>query len=99
MDESVLEKPGGCVRARLGGLKRSLLGCAKHHFSGWPENFSCHRTNRLVCSELPRSTLLSFPHARGWAIAMKAGSALLLLASLAWGAVLLFLQSEHLAEA
>jgi len=38
-------------------------------------------------------------HARGWAIAMKAGSALLLLASLAWGAVLLFLQSEHLAEA
>jgi hypothetical protein len=38
-------------------------------------------------------------HARGWAIAMKAGSAVLLLASLAWGAVLLFLQSEHLAEA
>jgi hypothetical protein len=38
-------------------------------------------------------------HARGWAIAMKAGSALLLLASLAWGAVLLFLQSEHLADA
>jgi hypothetical protein len=38
-------------------------------------------------------------HARGWAIAMKAGSALLLLASLAWGAVLLFLQGEHLAEA
>jgi hypothetical protein len=37
-------------------------------------------------------------HARGWAIAMKAGSALLLLASLSWGAVLLFLQSEHLAE-
>lgn len=37
-------------------------------------------------------------HARAWAVAMKAGSALLLLASLAWGAVLLFLQSEHLAE-
>ena len=38
-------------------------------------------------------------HARGWAIAMKAGSALLLLASLASGAVLLFLQGEHLADA
>jgi hypothetical protein len=38
-------------------------------------------------------------HARGWAIAMKTASALLLFASLAWGAVLLFLQSEHLAEA
>lgn len=37
-------------------------------------------------------------HARAWAIAMKATSALLLLASLAWGAVLLFLQSEQLAE-
>ena len=35
-------------------------------------------------------------HARAWAIAMKAVSAFVLLASLAWGAVLLFLQSEQL---
>ncbi len=35
-------------------------------------------------------------HARAWAIAMKAVSAFVLLAALAWGAVLLFLQSEQL---
>jgi hypothetical protein len=38
-------------------------------------------------------------HARGWAIAMKALSAIALFAALAWGAVLLFLQSERLADA
>ena len=37
-------------------------------------------------------------HARGWAKAMKALGAIALLASLAWGAVLLFLQSEHLED-
>lgn len=37
-------------------------------------------------------------HARGWARSMKAVGALALLASLAWGAVLLYLQSENLAE-
>lgn len=36
-------------------------------------------------------------HARGWAVLMKVLGALGLLASLAWGAVLLFLQGEHLA--
>jgi hypothetical protein len=36
--------------------------------------------------------------AHGWAKAMKALGAIALLASLAWGAVLLFLQSEHLEE-
>ncbi len=35
-------------------------------------------------------------HARGWAMAMKALGSALLLASLAWAAVLLFLQSEQL---
>jgi len=38
-------------------------------------------------------------HARGWAVFMKVLGALVLLASLAWGAVLLFLQGEHLADA
>lgn len=38
-------------------------------------------------------------HAHGWAIAMKSFSAIALLAALAWGAVLLFLQSEQLADA
>ncbi len=37
-------------------------------------------------------------HARGWAMTMKAIAALGLLASLAWAAVLLFLQGEHLAD-
>jgi hypothetical protein len=37
-------------------------------------------------------------HARGWARAMKALAALGLYASLAWAGVLLYLQSEHLAE-
>jgi hypothetical protein len=37
-------------------------------------------------------------HARAWARLMKAVGALGLLASLAWGAVLLYLQSENLAE-
>ncbi|MBV9890189.1 MAG: hypothetical protein JO090_04790, partial [Rhizobacter sp.] len=37
-------------------------------------------------------------HARGWAIAMKALGALAVYASLAWAAVLLFLQSERLGE-
>lgn len=37
-------------------------------------------------------------HARGWAKAMKALGAIALLASLAWGSVLLFLQSEHLED-
>jgi len=36
-------------------------------------------------------------HARGWAVLMKVLGALGLVASLAWGAVLLFLQGEHLA--
>ena len=36
-------------------------------------------------------------HARGWARLMKAMGAIGLLASLAWGAVLLYLQSENLA--
>jgi hypothetical protein len=35
-------------------------------------------------------------HARGWAMAMKALGATLLLAALVWAAVLLFLQSENL---
>ena len=35
-------------------------------------------------------------HARGWAIAMKALATLALYASLAWAAVLLYLQSENL---
>ena len=37
-------------------------------------------------------------HARGWARAMKALAAIGLYASLAWAAVLLYLQSEHLEE-
>ena len=37
-------------------------------------------------------------HAHGWARAMKALGAIGVFASLAWAAVLLFLQSEHLAE-
>ncbi len=37
-------------------------------------------------------------HARGWAIAMKACAAIVVCASLAWAAVLLFLQSEHLED-
>lgn len=37
-------------------------------------------------------------HARGWAMAMKAAGALALYASLAWAAVLLYLQSENLVE-
>ena len=35
-------------------------------------------------------------HARGWAMAMKALGAIAVYASLAWAAVLLFLQGEHL---
>ena len=37
-------------------------------------------------------------HARGWALAMKALGAITVCASLAWAAVLLFLQGEHLEE-
>ena len=37
-------------------------------------------------------------HARGWALAMKALGAMAVYASLAWAAVLLFLQSEHLED-
>ena len=37
-------------------------------------------------------------HARGWAMAMKALGAIAVYASLAWAAVLLFLQSEHLED-
>jgi hypothetical protein len=37
-------------------------------------------------------------HARGWAVLMKALGTLGLLASLAWGALLLAMQGEHLAE-
>jgi hypothetical protein len=37
-------------------------------------------------------------HARGWAVFMKVVGALALSLSLVWGAVLLFLQSERLAE-
>jgi len=37
-------------------------------------------------------------HARGWAMAMKALGAIAAYASLAWAAVLLFLQGEHLAD-
>ena len=37
-------------------------------------------------------------HARGWARLMKALGAIAVYASLAWAAVLLFLQSEHLEE-
>ena len=37
-------------------------------------------------------------HARGWAMAMKALGAAAAYASLAWAAVLLFLQSEHLED-
>ena len=37
-------------------------------------------------------------HARGWAMAMKAGAAIVVYASLAWAAVLLFLQGEHLED-
>jgi len=37
-------------------------------------------------------------HARGWAQAMKALGAIAVYASLAWAAVLLFLQSEHLED-
>jgi hypothetical protein len=37
-------------------------------------------------------------HARGWAVFMKVVGALSLSLSLLWGAVLLFLQSEHLGE-
>jgi hypothetical protein len=37
-------------------------------------------------------------HARGWAVCMKVVGGLALSASLAWGAVLLFLQSERLGE-
>jgi hypothetical protein len=37
-------------------------------------------------------------HARGWAVLMKAVGTLCLLMSLAWGAVLLFRQSEQLAD-
>lgn len=37
-------------------------------------------------------------HARGWAIAMKALGTLTACAALAWGAVLLFLQGEQLAD-
>jgi hypothetical protein len=39
------------------------------------------------------------PHARGWARAMNALGALALFASMAWAAVLLYLQREQLAEA
>jgi hypothetical protein len=39
------------------------------------------------------------PHARGWARAMNALGALGLFASMAWAAVLLYLQREQLAEA
>jgi hypothetical protein len=37
-------------------------------------------------------------HAHGWALAMKALGAIAVYASLAWAAVLLFLQGEHLEE-
>ena len=37
-------------------------------------------------------------HARGWALSMKALGAITVCASLAWAAVLLFLQGEHLEE-
>jgi hypothetical protein len=37
-------------------------------------------------------------HARGWAMAMKALGAVAVYASLAWSAVLLFLQGEHLED-
>jgi hypothetical protein len=37
-------------------------------------------------------------HARGWAVLMKVLGTLCLLASLAWGAALLFLQRENLAD-
>jgi len=37
-------------------------------------------------------------HARGWAMAMKALGAIAVYASLAWAAVLLFLQGEHLED-
>ncbi len=37
-------------------------------------------------------------HARGWSMAMKTAGATLLLASLVWAAVLLFLQSERLEQ-